>query len=77
MDFSLTEEHLMIKEAARDFANQELLPGVLERDEEGIYPTEQVKKMAELGFMGMMVDPKYVGGGMESLGDKYGNYKNK
>ena len=67
MDFSLTEEHLMIKEAARDFANQELLPGVLERDEKGIYPAEQVKKMAELGFMGMMVDPKYDGGGMDTL----------
>ena len=67
MDFSLTEEHLMIKEAAKDFAEQELLPGVLERDEKGIYPEAQVKKMAELGFLGMMVDPKYDGGGMDTL----------
>ena len=67
MDFSFTEEHQMIKEAARDFAVQELLPGVIERDEKGIYPAEQIKKMGELGFMGMMVDPKYDGGGMDTL----------
>ena len=67
MDFKLTEEHLMIQQAARDFAQTELLPGVIERDEHSIFPTEQVKKMAELGFMGMMVDPKYGGAGLDSL----------
>jgi alkylation response protein AidB-like acyl-CoA dehydrogenase len=58
MDFNLTEEHLMIQQAARDFAVAELLPGVIERDEHSKFPTEQVKMMADLGFMGMMVDPK-------------------
>ena len=67
MDFSFTEEHQMIKDAARDFAKQELLPGVIERDEKGIFPEEQVKKMGELGFLGMMVDPKYGGGGMDTI----------
>lgn len=67
MDFNLTEEHLMIQQAARDFAQQELLPGVIERDEHQIFPTEQVKKMAELGFLGMMVDPKYGGSGLDSI----------
>jgi alkylation response protein AidB-like acyl-CoA dehydrogenase len=59
MDFNLTEEHLMIQQAAKDFAVAELLPGVIERDEHSKFPTEQVKMMADLGFMGMMVDPKY------------------
>ena len=67
MDFSLSEEHLMIQSAARDFARTELLPGVIERDEKQIFPTEQIKKMGELGFLGMMVDPKYGGGGMDTL----------
>lgn len=67
MDFSFTEEHQMIKEAARDFAKQELLPGVIERDEKSIFPAELLKKMAELGFLGMMVDPKYGGGGMDTI----------
>ncbi|MDC7995924.1 acyl-CoA dehydrogenase [Altibacter sp. HG106] len=67
MDFNLSEEHLMIREAARDFANNELLPGVIERDTNQTFPTEQVKKMGELGFLGMMVDPKYGGGGMDTL----------
>ena len=67
MDFNLTEEHLMIQQAARDFAQIELLPGVIERDEFSKFPTEQVKKMAELGFMGMMVDPKYGGSGLDSV----------
>ncbi len=67
MDFNLTEEHLMIQQAARDFAQSELLPGVIERDEHAKFPTEQVKKMAELGFMGMMVDPKYGGSGLDSI----------
>lgn len=67
MDFNLSEEHLMIQQAARDFAQAELLPGVIERDEHSIFPTEQVKKMAELGFLGMMVDPKYGGAGLDSI----------
>lgn len=67
MNFNLTEEHLMIQQAARDFAQQELLPGVIERDEHQIFPEEQVKKMAELGFLGMMVDPKYGGSGLDSV----------
>jgi alkylation response protein AidB-like acyl-CoA dehydrogenase len=67
MDFKLTEEHLMIQQAARDFAKIELLPGVIERDEHSKFPTEQVKMMAELGFMGMMVDPKYGGSGLDSI----------
>jgi len=67
MDFSLTEEHIMIRDAARDFAKQELLPGVIERDNLQKFPTEQVKKMGELGFMGMMADPKYGGGGMDTI----------
>jgi alkylation response protein AidB-like acyl-CoA dehydrogenase len=67
MDFSLTEEHIMIRDAARDFAQTELLPGVIERDEKGIFPAEQIKKMGELGFLGMMVDPKYGGGGMDAI----------
>ena len=67
MDFSLTEEHIMIRDAARDFARQELLPGVIERDEKQQFPHEQVKKMGELGFLGMMVDPQYGGGGMDTI----------
>jgi len=67
MDFSLSEEHLMIRDAARDFAKTELLPGVIERDNKQEFPTEQVKKMAELGFLGMMVDPEYGGGGMDTV----------
>jgi len=67
MDFNLTEEQLMIQQAARDFAQTELLAGVIERDEFSKFPTEQVKKMAELGFLGMMVDPKYGGSGLDSV----------
>ena len=67
MNFELTEEQLAVKEAARDFAQTELLPGVIERDEEQRFPADQIKKMGELGFMGMMVDPKYNGGGMDSV----------
>lgn len=67
MDFSLTEEHIMIRDAARDFAQTELLPGVIERDEKQKFPAEQIKKMGELGFLGMMVDPKYGGGGMDTI----------
>ena len=67
MNFELSEEHLMIRQAARDFANAELLPGVIERDETGKFPMEQVRKMGELGFMGMMVSPEYGGGGMDTI----------
>lgn len=67
MDFNLTEEHIMIRDAARDFAQTELLPGVIERDEKQKFPAEQVKKMGELGFLGMMTDPKYGGGGMDTI----------
>ena len=67
MNFDLTEEHLMIRDAARDFAQNELLAGVIQRDEEQAFPVEQVKKMAELGFMGMMVSPEYGGGGMDTI----------
>jgi len=67
MFFDLTEEQLAVKEAAREFAQKELKPGVIERDSLMIYPTDEVRKMAELGFLGMMVDPKYGGGGMDTL----------
>ncbi|MDY3547205.1 acyl-CoA dehydrogenase [Riemerella anatipestifer] len=67
MDFNLTEEQLMIQQAARDFAQNELLPEVIERDKNQKFPAEQVKKMGALGFLGMMVDPKYGGAGMDSV----------
>jgi alkylation response protein AidB-like acyl-CoA dehydrogenase len=67
MHFQLTEEQLMIQKAARDFARNECLPGVIERDEQQKFPNEQVMKLAELGFMGMMVDPQYGGSGMDTL----------
>ena len=67
MNIELSEEHIMIRNAARDFAQNELKPGVIERDEHQKFPHEQVKKMAELGFMGMMVSPKYGGGGMDTI----------
>ncbi len=67
MDFLLSEEQKMIQDAAKDFAENELLPGVIERDEAQKFPTDQVKKMGELGFMGMMVDPKYGGSGLDTL----------
>ncbi len=67
MDFNLTEEHIMIRDAARNFAQTELLSGVIERDEKQEFPHEQVKKMGELGFLGMMVNPKYGGGGMDTI----------
>lgn len=65
--FELTEEHKMIRQAARDFANQELKPGVIERDTNQQFPAKQVKMLGELGFMGMMVDPKYNGSGLDSI----------
>ncbi|MEM7550698.1 MAG: acyl-CoA dehydrogenase [Bacteroidota bacterium] len=67
MNFELTEEQKAVRDAARDFAQNELLPGVIERDEQQKFPAEQIKKMGELGFMGMMVDPKYNGGGMDTV----------
>ena len=67
MHFQLSEEHLMIRNAARDFARSECLPGVIERDEHQKFPKEQVLKLAELGFMGMMVDPAYGGAGMDTV----------
>jgi alkylation response protein AidB-like acyl-CoA dehydrogenase len=67
MNFELTEEHLAVQQAARDFAQTELLPGVIDRDRDEKFPTEQIKKLGELGFMGMMVDPKYGGSGMDTI----------
>jgi len=67
MNFELTEEHKMIRNAARDFAQTELLPGVIERDEKQSFPAEQIRKLGELGFLGMMVDPKYGGAGMDAI----------
>ncbi|GAB3039592.1 acyl-CoA dehydrogenase [Spirosoma pulveris] len=67
LNFNLSEEHLAVQEAARDFAQTELLPGIVERDNEARFPTEQVKRMGELGFMGMMVSPDYGGGGMDTV----------
>ena len=67
MDLNFTEEQLAVKEAAREFAEFELLPGVIERDEKEIFPAEQVKKMGEMGFLGMMVSPEYGGGGMDTV----------
>ncbi len=67
MDFKLSEEQLMIRDAARDFAKAELLPGVIERDNKQEFPAEQVKRMGELGFLGMMSSPEYGGGGMDTI----------
>jgi alkylation response protein AidB-like acyl-CoA dehydrogenase len=67
MDFRLTEEQLAVKEAAREFAQRELKPGVIERDSAMLYPKDQVRQMGELGFLGMMVSPDYGGGGMDTL----------
>ncbi|WP_320018774.1 acyl-CoA dehydrogenase [Labilibaculum manganireducens] len=67
MNFEFTEEQLMIRDAARDFAQRELLPGVIERDEKSEYPTEQVKRLADLGFLGMLVGLEYDGGGMDTI----------
>ncbi len=67
MDFNLTEEQQMIQQAAKDFAHAELLQGVIERDNEQKFPYDAVKKMGEMGFLGMMVDPKYGGAGLDSI----------
>jgi alkylation response protein AidB-like acyl-CoA dehydrogenase len=67
MNFDLTEEHLNVQQAARDFAQTELLPGVIDRDNNQEFPYEQIKKLGELGFLGMMVDPQYGGSGMDTV----------
>ena len=67
MLFELSEEHKMIQKAARDFAHQECLPGVIERDEKQIYAKDQIRKLGELGFLGMMVNPAYGGSGMDTI----------
>lgn len=67
MDFNFTEEQLMIRDAARDFAQRELITDVIERDAGAIYPTKHVQRMAELGFLGMLVDTRYDGGGMDTV----------
>jgi len=67
MDFSLSEEQSMIQRAAREFAQQDCLPGVIERDEKQKFPLEQVEKLADLGFLGMMTDPQYGGAGMDTI----------
>ncbi|MEI7803523.1 MAG: acyl-CoA dehydrogenase family protein [Bacteroidota bacterium] len=67
MNFQLTEEQIAVRDAARNFAKTELLPGVIERDEHQKFPKEQIKKLAELGFMGMMVSPEYGGSGMDTV----------
>ena len=67
MVFKLNEEQLAVKEAAREFAQSVLLPGVIERDSTMSYPEDEVHQMAELGFLGMMVDPTYGGGGMDTV----------
>ena len=67
MNFQLTEEQILIQKTARAFADNELAPGAVERDDKKIWPREGVKQMGELGFMGMMVDQKWDGGGMDSI----------
>jgi len=67
MNFQLTEEQLAVRQAARDFAQTELLPGVIERDKEQKFPVELQRRMGALGFMGMMTDPMYSGGGMDTI----------
>ncbi len=67
MNFQLSEDQLAVRQAARDFAQKELLPGVIDRDRDMIYPTDQVQQMCEMGFMGMMVSPDYGGGGMDTM----------
>ena len=67
MKFELSEEHLTVQKAARDFAQEILKPGVIERDNKQKFPTEEIKQLGQLGFLGMMVDPKYGGGGMDTI----------
>ena len=67
MNFELTEEQIAVRDAARDFARNILKSGVIERDREQKFPTEEIKQLGELGFMGIMVNPKYGGSGMDTL----------
>lgn len=67
MEFELTEEHIAVRDAARDFAQNVLKPGVIARDNEQRFPADEIRQLGELGFMGMMVDPKYGGSGMDTL----------
>ena len=67
MNFELSEEHKMIRDAARDYAQRELITDVIERDYKAEYPTKHIKALSELGFMGMMVDPDFEGGGMDTV----------
>ena len=67
MNFKLTEEQMLIQKTVREFSNAELVPGAIERDEKKIWPREAVNKMGKLGLMGMMVDPKWNGGGMDTI----------
>ena len=67
MNFSLSDEQKMIRDAARDFAQSELLPGVIDRDENQSFPKDEIRKLGELGFLGMMVDPKYGGAGLDTV----------
>ncbi|MEY3600338.1 MAG: hypothetical protein RLZZ463_1115, partial [Bacteroidota bacterium] len=67
MEFFLTPEQLMIRDSAREYAQQHLLPGVIERDLNGTWPQEQIKQMGQLGFMGMMVDPQWGGSGLDTM----------
>lgn len=67
MNFDFTEEQIMIRQSARDFAERELLPGIIERDNKAEFPARQIRMMAEMGFLGMMADPKYGGGGMDTI----------
>ncbi|MBA4322257.1 MAG: acyl-CoA dehydrogenase, partial [Odoribacter sp.] len=67
MNFEFTEEQIMIRQSARDFAQRELIKDVLERDENSVFPAEHIKKLAELGFLGMLVSSKYGGTGMDTI----------
>lgn len=67
MDYNFSEEQIMIRQAAKDFAERELIHDVIERDKDAIFPTEHVKNLGELGFMGMMIDVDYDGGGMDTV----------
>lgn len=67
MNFEYTEEQLAVRAAARDFAQNVLKPGVIDRDREMRFPKDEIRQLGELGFMGMMVDPKYGGGGMDTV----------
>ena len=67
MEFSLTEEQEMVRQAAREFAESVLLPGVIDRDERQQFPAEEMRQLADLGFMGMLVDPAYGGAGLDTI----------